>query len=186
MAVATQYLRLGLVQLMGKHAIIWKNGKFSHVCRNKSNKGNFLYVSHNEATGNASDTCVGLVVSGDEETNQQWNQKLRVGNCSVKFKVDTGSDTSVVSDRQYRKMKPTPTLEKSHAVMKSYSGTQMPSIGVCRVSVQYKKRNISTYIEVVRDEGRPALLSDCEKLGIVKWMHAIEDEQKGDITPTVV
>ena len=62
---------------------------------------------------------VGLVVSGDEETKPKVNQKLRVGNCSIKFKLDTSSDINIILERQYRKMKPTPSLEKSHGVTTS-------------------------------------------------------------------
>ena len=43
------------------------------------------------------------------------------------------------------------------------------------MSVQYKKRHIYAYMEVVRDERRPALLggADCARLGLVKRVHAV-------------
>ena len=69
--------------------------------------------------------------------------------------------------------------------MTSYSGTAIPSLGVCRVSVRYKKRQISTYLEVVREECRPALLGgpDCDKLGLVKRVNAMKkDEAKSNDT----
>ena len=50
-------------------------GHFVRVCRNKPKKGKDHYVLHNEATGNANEMFVGLIVSGDEETKLIWNHK---------------------------------------------------------------------------------------------------------------
>ena len=127
---------------------MWENGKCCPCMQKQAKMGK-------ETTANASEMFVGLVGSGDEETNPIWNQKLHVGNCSIKFKLDNGSDISVISEIQYRKMKPTPTLEKSHAVMTLYIGIQIPSVCVCPVSVQYKKRKMLTYLE----EEKPSLVA---------------------------
>ena len=70
-------------------------------------------------------------------------------------------------------------------MMTSYSGTPTPSLGVCRVSVRFKKRQISIYLKVVREECRPALLGspDCDKLGLVKRVNAMKkDEAKSNDT----
>ena len=83
---------------------MWKMGNFARVCRNKPKKGKVTHTSHNEATGNENELFVGSIVKGDEETKSIWNQKLRVGNCSIKFKLHTGSDISIISERQHRKM----------------------------------------------------------------------------------
>ena len=117
-------------------------------------------------------------------TDNKWTQKLRVDNCTISFKWDTGCDVSIISEQQYQHINPAPKLEKSRTMM-TYSGTPIPSLGVCRVSVHYKKCQISTYMEVVREECRPALLGgpDCDKLGLVKRVNAMKkDETKSNDT----
>ena len=66
--------------------------------------------------------------------------------------------------------------------MTSYSGAPITSIGVCRVTLRFKNRRISTSIEVVRDKCRPALLGglDCHMLGLVKRVHTMQNEVSGD------
>ncbi|KAK2143360.1 hypothetical protein NP493_4554g00000 [Ridgeia piscesae] len=126
-----------------------------------------------------------LANNGHKEGKRKWTQKLQVENCWVSFKLDTGSDVSIISEQQYLKLKPTPQLEKSPAVMTSYSGERIQSLGVCRVSVRYKKRKIATFMEVVQDECRPALLggNDCEMLGLLKRVHLIEAGRKPQNEP---
>ena len=64
--------------------------------------------------------------------------------------------------------------------MTSYSGERIQSLGVCRVSVRYKKRKLATFMEVVRNESRPALLGSnaCKLLGLMKRVHIIEPGRK--------
>ena len=145
----------------------------------------YRYVSHYDATDGTADVFVGMVKTADTATENKMTQKLRFDNCTISFKLYTGSDVSIISEQQYQCIKPAPKLEKSSTVMTSYSGTPIPSLGVCRVSVRYKKRQTSTYLEVVREECRPAILGgpDCDKLGLVKRVNAMKkDEAKSNDT----
>ena len=104
-----------------------KMGYLVRVCRSKPKKGKDHFVSHNEATSDANEMFVGLIVRGVDETKPIWNHKETTR--WELFDQVQGSDVSIISERQYRKAKPTPTSEKSHAVMTSYSGTQIPNMG---------------------------------------------------------
>ena len=157
-----------------------EKGYFARVCRTKAKRGTVCYVAHSEPPGTTNELFVGLVNNGDKEGQRKWTQKLQVGNSWVNFKLDTGSDLSIISEQQYLKLEPTPQLEKSPAVMTSYSEERIQSLGVCRVSVRYKKRKIATFMEVVKDECHPALLggNDCALLVLLKRVHLIEAGRK--------
>ena len=82
-------------------------------------------MAHSEPPEYTNELFVGLVNNGHKEGKRKWTQKLQVENCWVSFKLDTGSDVSIISEQQYLKLKPTPQLEKSPAVMTSYSGERI-------------------------------------------------------------
>ena len=45
---------------------------------------------------------VGMVKNADTATDNKWTQKLRAENCTISFKLDTGSDVSILSEKQHR------------------------------------------------------------------------------------
>ena len=60
-----------------------------------------------------------LEKTADTATENKWT--LRFDNCTISFKLDTGSDVSIISEQQYQCIKPAPKLEESSTVMTSYS-----------------------------------------------------------------
>ena len=176
-----------------KACIICKKlGHFAVVCRTKTkppHRGKVRYVGHDDrqddsssAAGSADGMFIGMVNKADVGTDKKWIQKIGVENCSISFMLDTGSDVNIISEKEYQSIKPTPKLDKSRAVMTSYSGAPITSIGVCSVTLRFKNRRISTSIEVVRDKCRPALLGglDCHRLGLVKRVHTMQNDVSGD------
>ena len=138
-----------------------KQGHFSRVCRSKPK---VRYVSRDEVSDPA-ELFVGMVKSGHDTRDGRWSQNLRVDGKTIAFKLDTGSGVNIISELEYQTITPKPRLDKSQTLMTSYSGGPIQSLGVCCVSVHYKKRHIYAYMEVVRDERRPALLggTDCAR-----------------------
>ena len=94
-----------------------KSGHFARVCRSKPNDGKVRYVSHYDPTDGTAEMFVGMVKNAHTATDNKWTQKLRVDNCTISFKLDTGSDVSIISEKQYQCIKPAPKLEKSSTVM---------------------------------------------------------------------
>ena len=119
-----------------------KSGHFARVCRSKPKDGKVRCVSHYDPTDryvshyDPTDRCVShydptdgtaemfvdMVKNADTATDNKWTQKLRVDNCTISFKLDTGSAVSIISAQQC--IKPAPKLEKSLTVMTSYGGTR--------------------------------------------------------------
>ena len=163
-----------------------KLGHFAVVCRTKPKPqpGKVRCVGQDDSStaGSADGMFIGMVNKADVGADKKWIQKIRVEDSSISFMLDTGSDVNIISEKEYQSIKPTPKLDKSRAVMTSYSGAPITSIGVCSVTLKFKNRRISTCIEVVRDKCRPALLGglDCHRLGLVKRVHTMQNEVTGD------
>ena len=84
---------------------------------------------------------VGMVKAGHDTRDERWSQNLHMEGRTIAFKLDTGSGLNIISELEYRTTMPKPRLE-FETVMKSYSCGPIPSLGVCSVSVQYKKLHI--------------------------------------------
>ena len=141
------------------------------------------YVSNEDEERDGNEMFVGMVKNTDDRaTCNKWTQKLRVDKSNIDFKLDTGSDVNIISEQAYLRMSPIPKLERSQAVLMSYSRNEIPSIGVCQVSIRYKKRLISTSMEVVSDGHRPALQGgpDCDRLGIVRRVNALQSRSTNE------
>ena len=98
-------------------------------------------MSRDETT-DPTELSVGMVKAGLDTRDERWSQNLRVEGMTISFKLDTGSEVNIISEVEYRTITPKPRLEKSETIMTSYSDGPIPSLGVCCVSVQYKKRHI--------------------------------------------
>ena len=132
--------------------------------------------------GSADGMFIGMVNKADVGADKKWIQKIGVENSYISFLLDTGSDVNIISEKEYQSIKPTPKLNKIRAVMTSYSGAPITSIGVCSVTFKFKNCRISTCIEVVRDKCRPALFGglDCHRLGLGKRVHTMQNEVSDD------
>ena len=181
-----------LIQLLIRPVTFAKKiGHFAVVCRTKTKpqRWKVRYVGHDDrqddsssAAGSADGMFIGMVNKADVGADKKWIHKIGVENSSISFMLDTGSDVNIISEKEYQSIKPTPKLDISRAVMTSYSGAPITSIGVCSVTLRFKNRRISTSIEVVRDKCRPALLGglDCHRLGLVKRVHTMQNDVSGD------
>ena len=118
-----------------------KVGHFSRVCKMKTKEGKVRYGSLNKSEDKVEEMFVGMV-DADVETDLKWTQTLRVGNSTIAFKLDTGSDVNIISESQYKNIRPKPKLDQSRAVMTSYCGAPITSLGVCRVKLRFKKIQI--------------------------------------------
>lgn len=105
----------------------------------------------------------------------RWQANMSIGTVEVDFKIDTGADVSIISERVYEKLVPRPRLRKSGVQLKAYNGRRIPSLGVYTVPVRYKERELALSVEVVPGENQPIVgAKDSERLGLVKRLHSVD------------
>ena len=49
-----------------------------------------------------------------------WSMDLWLNNSTVRFKIDTGADVTIIPERIYRELQPTPALSSSSKTLKGF------------------------------------------------------------------
>ena len=100
---------------------------------------------------------------------------LRLNNSTVRFKIDTGADVTIIPERIYRELQPTPALSSSSKTLIGPAKTTLPVRGCFRGKIQKADKSLEQEIFVVDGArqpllGRPAI----EALKIVELVQEVE------------
>ena len=79
----------------------------------------------------------GVGPRGDQLSHQEWTARLKAGGTSVVFKIDTGTDVSVMSVKDYRKMRWYSALTPAAKRLKSPGG-EVQCRGTFTTQTRYK------------------------------------------------
>ena len=112
---------------------------------------------------------------GTETNNTFWSVDLMLNNAQVRFKIDTGDDLTVIPDKIYEALRPTPTLVKSIKTLFGPAHTSLHVRGCFVGKIQKGDKTTEQEIFVVNGArnallGRPAI----ETLAIVQKVDAVE------------
>jgi len=110
---------------------------------------------------------------GTETNNIIWSVDLLMVNSQVRFKIDTGTDVTVIPDKIYEVLRPTPT--KSSKTLFGPAHTSLPMRGCFEGKIRKGDKTTEQEIFVVNGArnallGRPAI----EAVAIVKKVDAVE------------
>lgn len=119
----------------------------------------------------------------NENTKNEWKAEVQVNNTLVQFKLDTGAQTSTISESVYEKLSPKPKIHRIKTNLTGYSGEQIQTKGRCYTQVKYKGKSHNMAFVVVTGNRQPLLgLRDCETLQLVKRVLVVETEQKDKVS----
>lgn len=148
---------------------------FGAECRRCSKKGHFERCCYSQSKQKQKSNCkvdksvseVQFVVNGVTKAEVDYDSWYIALN-NVDFKVDTGAQVNLINEADIARLDQNVSLKKSNSSLSSYTGHEIPVLGVVDVSCTY--RNVSEMVEfqVVGEEyvsilGLPTLL----QLGIV-------------------
>ena len=130
-----------------------KLGHYERVCRSSADK---VRVVQEE--------FLGAISSGSKN---QWDAVIRVNGTSVKFKIDTGAEVTVIPETTHKAIG-SPPLKKPDRVLRGPSNYKLPVLGWFEANLQTEKSQCCHNLYVVRSLhiallGRPAI----ESLGIL-------------------
>lgn len=121
---------------------------------------------------------LGTITEGDKA--KLWMITLTMNQRAVKFKIDTGADVTVISERKYQKEQDGP-LQKSNAPLVGPGQTQLRVLGYFEAKIQWKKEMTKEKVYVVKIlriplAGRPVI----QKLKLVTLqIHNVTKNQEG-------
>ena len=102
---------------------------------------------------------------------------LKMNDIHISFKLDTGAQINVISETDFKKIRPKPTIYGTKMKVTGYSGIEIPVQGKCMVKVTHKDReHMLAFIVVPKDVQAILGLTACEKLNLVKRVLVVESE----------
>ena len=133
------------------------------ICHKCSKKGHWASVSNSsQSVGEIEEDYIFLGAIGTERNEDIWSVDLTLNNSLVHFKIDTGAEVTVIPERVYKKMKPTPTLICSSKTLFGPAHTTLPVLGFFMGVMKRGEESSSREIFVVNGArlallGRPAI-----------------------------
>ena len=106
---------------------------------------------------------------------------MKVGAIPIVFKIDTGADINVISDKTYRKLNEIPNLKPARGIYKSSGGT-LTCKGKFTVKTIYKDKAYIFDIHVIDNNTDNLLTRDTDyKMGLVTVVANV-NENPGKLT----
>ena len=153
------------------------------ICHKCSKKGHWASVcKSSQSVGEIEEDYAFLGAIGTERNEDIWSVDLTLNNSLVHFKIDTGTDVTVIPESVYKKLKPTPTLIRSSKTLFGPAHTTLPVLGCFMGVIKRGEESSSQEIFVINGArlallGRPAI----ETLKIVQTVNAVEAEGLGKL-----
>lgn len=117
-----------------------------------------------------------------DSNNTPWTVKLIIRDTPVTFKIDTGADTSVISDDTYHKLKHLPQLESDDMDFDSPGG-KLDGLGQFTALTKYKGQQYKFTVHVVKTASCSNLLGRAvaAAMGLVKRVDEIQGAFDTDV-----
>ena len=145
-----------------------QKGHFWRLCRNKKT---VRHVQEEESDDN-------IFLGSISEVNSveiDWHTELLVDEKSVKFRIDTGADVSVVPDSYFRKLD---GLQKTDKQLYGPGGSKIEVLGVHRATIESKNSKTVQDLYVVKGLKQPLLGKPAiQALEILKRINAVSSSK---------
>jgi hypothetical protein len=110
------------------------------------------------------------------QQSEDWKESVTINQKSVMFKLDTGAQANIISDKLFRSVSlPNSTLEKTGVKLVTYDGHRINPVGTTVLKCTFKKRNYVLKFFVVPNDTQPILSADaCTELCAIVRVHAVD------------
>ena len=165
---------------------------FQSVCKSRANRKQIHNVNvnsdvedesakvHEQDTRYVNTFFIGSLDDANDDV-PPWRIDLRINDLDVNFKIDTGADVSVITESQWKKMRPRPKIHTTQAKLESPGG-KVETLGqfVAKTSWRGKQTNLRMFVLKNKTDcllSRSAALT----LGLVKRLDEMKDAAFGDV-----
>ncbi|KAI2655734.1 hypothetical protein H4Q32_024338 [Labeo rohita] len=117
---------------------------------------------------------LGSVHQTGKGSTETWTVSLMLGNTPVMFKIDTGADVTVISEKTFENLQTKRELSEANVVLNSPGG-QLNCVGQFRSSIRYKAKQYELTVYVVKGPRVNNLLSGraAKEMGLVKRIEEV-------------
>ena len=126
------------------------------------------------------DSCdelfIGTISVDSIQQSEDWKESVTINPKSVMFKLDTGAQTNIISEKLFRSVTlPNSTLERIGDKLVTYDGHIINPVGTTVLKCTFKKRNYVLKFFVVPNDTQPILSADaCTELGAIVRVRAVD------------
>lgn len=158
-------------------------------CRNCHKMGHFAIVCRsatmNELTTSEQEDSHSEQFLGEIDTTDStvpWTVKLTISGTPVTFKIDTGADTSVISEETYHKLRRPPQLASDNTAFNSPGG-RLESLGLFTTLTKYRGQQYRFNIHVIKTANGSDLLGRnvAVAMGLVKRVDEVQSTFGADL-----
>lgn len=116
------------------------------------------------------------------ESDTDWDIELQVNGSPVDFKIDTGADTTVMTETTFNKIQQRPKLIKSKSIVYSPGGKVM-CVGKFLATTHYKGQKYQYWVTVIQGQYASNLLGKtvAKRMGLVARVNAISSDLTSDV-----
>ncbi|XP_036347585.1 uncharacterized protein LOC118756963 [Rhagoletis pomonella] len=112
---------------------------------------------------------------------KRWYEKIRVNDCLINFKLDTGADVNILPYKYFIKYMKNTMLYEGGLPPRSYSGAELDYKGVIQCLVMCRNEIKTLQFTVVDTPYEPLLgLSACEQLNLIKRVNVIREATRDE------
>lgn len=163
-----------------------KLNHFSKACKFKNiraivGKNDNSYLSSEDSDSDISNSFNSLYVNTISDISSMfrsyWTEQIRVGGILVNFKLDSGSDSNIISLKIYKKIDPhCEKMKPTSIILEAYGGQKIKPLGIVDLICEYKgERGIFPFL--ILNENYTSILGieTCIKLNMIKRIETIEN-----------
>ena len=154
-----------------------KLGHFAKVCLSTPKKIGAIAAGDSkepdEVDSDEDGFFLGVIGNTDRKT-KHWSEEVEVNGVTVKFKLDTGADVTVIGDSIYTRFFSKNKLEKAHKKLFGPCKSRLPCLGILQAKLRLNGRSCDEDVYVVEHLETPLLgRSACLALDTVAKVGAV-------------
>ncbi|VDI80510.1 Hypothetical predicted protein [Mytilus galloprovincialis] len=120
---------------------------------------------------------IGTVSVDSVQQCEEWKESMSINNKSVVFKLDTGAQANIISEKLFRKLSlpDNKITEKTSIKLVTYDGHKISPIGTRMLKCTFKDRKYNLKFFIVPTDSQPILSADtCSEIGAIVRVRAVD------------
>lgn len=161
-----------------------KKGHWKKVCRTTSTTQDRRRVHEVADDSDSESFFTGEVIDTINATAGELKAILKVNGKELGFKIDTGADVSVITEKKYKSLKPNQSLKPTKKVLMGPCKYQMTCLGVVKSDVYASStgKKITEDMYVIKDLERNLLSRKAAmELGLISHVNAVNKDSHRDM-----
>ena len=104
--------------------------------------GHFVKLPQVTTIDRFDELFIGTVRVDSIQQSEDWKESVAINQKSVMFKLDTGAQANIISEKLFRSVSlPNSTLDKTGVKLVTYDGHRINPVGTTVLKCTFKKRN---------------------------------------------